>query len=143
MDKKINVWMSPKCGENCSISINNSIWFTLYDPKEMFLINLANIIEMKNNNKEQEIKDNTIITLQNIKDNIQIKYWLLNEDNNIATAFVEMVIKQKNYNELYDMYSLFKMNKNYINKYINIIESDNFKYNELRRLFQNGCLILN
>lgn len=143
MDKKINVWMSPKCGENCSISINNSIWFTLYDLKEMFLINLANIIEMKNNNKEQEIKDNTIITLQNIKDDIQIKYWLLNEDNNIATAFIEMVIKQKNYNELYDMYSLFKMNKNYINKYINIIESDNFKYNELRRLFQNGCLILN
>lgn len=134
--------MSPKRIENSSILVNN-IWFTFNSFEEMFLISLANIIEMKSYNKWQDIKDDIIITLQNIKDNMQIKYWMLNKDTSIATAFIEMVIRQKDYNKLFDMYSLFKMNKDYIHKYINIYESDNFKYNELRRLYKNGHLILN
>ena len=109
----------------------------------MFLINLANIIEMKSYNKWQDIKDDIIITIQNIKDDMQIKYWILNKDTSIATAFIEMVIKQKDYNRLFDMYSLFKINKDYIYKYIDVHASDNFKYNELRRLYKDGHLILN
>lgn len=140
--EKIEVWMSPKWIENSSISMNN-IWFTFNSFEEMFLTSLANIIEMKSYNKWQDIKDDIIITLQNIKDNMQIKYWMLNKDTSIATAFIEMVIRQKDYNKLFDMYSLFKMNKDYIHKYINIYESNNFKYNELRRLYKNGYLILN
>ena len=54
-----------------------------------------------------------------------------------------MVIKQKDYNRLFDMYSLFKINKDYIYKYIDVHASDNFKYNELRRLYKDGHLILN
>ena len=68
---------------------------------------------------------------------------MLNKDTSIATAFIEMVIKQKDYNKLSDMYSLFKMNKDYIYKYIDVYESNNFKYNELRRLYKDGHLILN
>ena len=141
--EKIEVWMSPKWIENSSISVNNGIWFIFNNSEEVFLMSLANIIELKSNNKWQDIKDNTIITLQNVKDDIQIKYWMLNKDTSIATAFVEMVIKQKDYNKLSDMYSLFKMNKDYIYKYIDVYESDNFKYNELRRLYKDGHLILN
>ena len=98
---------------------------------------------MKSYNKWQDIKDDIIITIQNIKDDMQIKYWVLNKDTSIATAFIEMVIKQKDYNRLFDMYSLFKINKNYIYKYIDVHASDNFKYNELRRLYKDGHLILN
>ena len=141
--EKIEVWMSPKWIENSSISVNNGIWFVFNNSEEVFLMSLANIIELKSNNKWQAIKDDTIITLQNIKDDIQIKYWMLNKDTSIATAFIEIVIKQKDYNKLSDMYSLFKMNKNYIYKYIDVYESDNFKYNELRRLYKDGHLILN
>lgn len=141
--EKMSVWISPKLIENSSISVNNGIWFVFNNSEEVFLMSLANIIELKSNNKWQAIKDDTIITLQNIKDDIQIKYWMLNKDTSIATAFIEMVIKQKDYNKLSDMYSLFKMNKNYIYKYIDVYESDNFKYNELRRLYKDGHLILN
>ena len=141
--EKMSVWISPKWIENSSISVNNGIWFIFNNSEEVFLMSLANIIELKSNNKWQDIKDNTIITLQNVKDDIQIKYWMLNKDTSIATAFVEMVIKQKDYNKLSDMYSLFKMNKDYIYKYIDVYESDNFKYNELRRLYKDGHLILN
>ena len=141
--EKMNVWISPKWIENSSISVNNNIWFVFNNFEEVFLMSLANIIELKSHNKWQDIKDNTIITLQNIKDDMQIKYWMLNKDTSIATAFVEMVIKQKDYNKLSDMYSLFKMNKDYIYKYIDVYESDNFKYNELRRLYKDGHLILN
>lgn len=141
--EKMSVWISPKWIENSSISVNNDIWFVFNNFEEVFLMSLANIIELKSHNKWQDIKDDTIITLQNIKDDIQIKYWLLNKDTSIATAFVEMVIKQKDYNKLSDMYSLFKMNKDYIYKYIDVYESDNFRYNELRRLYKDGHLILN
>lgn len=141
--EKMSVWISPKLIENSSISMNNNIWFVFNNSEEVFLMSLANIIELKSNNKWQAIKDDTIITLQNIKDDIQIKYWMLNKDTSIATAFIEMVIKQKDYNKLSDMYSLFKMNKDYIYKYIDVYESDNFKYNELRRLYKDGHLILN
>ena len=141
--EKMSVWISPKWIENSSISVNNGIWFIFNNSEEVFLMSLANIIELKSNNKWQAIKDDTIITLQNIKDDMQIKYWMLNKDISIATAFVEMVIKQKDYNKLSDMYSLFKMNKDYIYKYIDVYESDNFKYNELRRLYKDGHLILN
>lgn len=141
--EKMSVWISPKWIENSSISVNNDIWFVFNNFEEVFLMSLANIIELKSHNKRQDIKDDTIITLQNIKDDIQIKYWLLNKDTSIATAFVEMVIKQKDYNKLSDMYSLFKMNKDYIYKYIDVYESDNFRYNELRRLYKDGHLILN
>lgn len=140
--EKIEVWMSPKWIENSSISVNNKC-YTFNNFEEMFLINLANIIEMKSYNKWQDIKDDIIITIQNIKDDVQIKYWILNKDTSIATAFIEMVIKQKDYNKLSDMYSLFKINKDYIYKYIDIHVSDNFKYNELRRLYKDGHLILN
>lgn len=140
---KMSVWISPKWIENSSISVNNGIWFISNNSEEVFLMSLANIIELKSHNKWQAIKDNIIITLQNIKDDIQIKYWMLNKDTSIATAFFEMVIKQKDYNKLSDMYSLFKMNKDYIYKYIDVYESDNFKYNELRRLYKDGHLILN
>ena len=141
--EKMSVWISPKWIENSSISVNNNIWFVFNNFEEVFLMSLANIIELKSHNKWQDIKDDTIITLQNIKDDMQIKYWMLNKDASIATAFVEMVIKQKDYNKLSDMYSLFKMNKDYIYKYIDVYESDNFKYNELRRLYKDGHLILN
>ena len=141
--EKMSVWISPKLIENSSISMNNGIWFVFNNSEEVFLMSLANIIELKSNNKWQAIKDDTIITLQNIKDDIQIKYWMLNKDTSIATAFIEMVIKQKDYNKLSDMYSLFKMNKDYIYKYIDVYESNNFKYNELRRLYKDGHLILN
>ena len=141
--EKMSVWISPKLIENSSISMNNGIWFVFNNSEEVFLMSLANIIELKSNNKWQAIKDDTIITLQNIKDDIQIKYWMLNKDTSIATAFIEMVIKQKDYNKLSDMYSLFKMNKDYIYKYINVYKSDNIKYNELRRLYKDGHLILN
>lgn len=141
--EKMSVWISPKWIENSSISVNNNIWFVFNNFEEVFLMSLANIIELKSHNKWQDIKDDTIITLQNIKDDMQIKYWMLNKDTSIATAFVEMVIKQKDYNKLSDMYSLFKINKNYIYKYIDVYESDNFKYNELRRLYKDGHLILN
>ena len=141
--EKMSVWISPKLIENSSISMNNNIWFVFNNSEEVFLMSLANIIELKSNNKWQAIKDDTIITLQNIKDDIQIKYWMLNKDTSIATAFVEIVIKQKDYNKLSDMYSLFKMNKYYIYKYIDVHASDNFKYNELRRLYKDGHLILN
>ena len=141
--EKMSVWISPKWIENSSISVNNDIWFVFNNFEEVFLMSLANIIELKSHHKWQDIKDNTIITLQNIKDDMQIKYWMLNKDTSIATAFVEMVIKQKDYNKLSDMYSLFKMNKDYIYKYIDVYESDNFKYNELRRLYKDGHLILN
>ena len=141
--EKMSVWISPKLIENSSISMNNNIWFISNNSEEVFLMSLANIIELKSNNKWQAIKDDTIITLQNIKDDIQIKYWMLNKDTSIATAFIEMVIKQKDYNKLSDMYSLFKMNKDYIYKYIDVYESNNFKYNELRRLYKDGHLILN
>lgn len=141
--EKMSVWISPKWIENSSISVNNNIWFMFNNFEEVFLMSLANIIELKSHNKWQDIKDDTIITLQNIKDDMQIKYWMLNKDTSIATAFVEMVIKQKDYNKLSDMYSLFKMNKDYIYKYIDVYESDNFKYNELRRLYKDGHLILN
>lgn len=141
--EKMSVWISPKLIENSSISMNNGIWFVFNNSEEVFLMSLANIIELKSNNKWQAIKDDTIITLQNIKDDIQIKYWMLNKDTSIATAFIEMVIKQKDYNKLSDMYSLFKMNKDYIYKYIDVYKSDNFKYNELRRLYKDGHLILN
>ena len=33
---------------------------------------------MKSYNKWQDIKDDIIITIQNIKDDVQIKYWMLN-----------------------------------------------------------------
>lgn len=141
--EKMSVWISPKLIKNSSISMNNGIWFVFNNSEEVFLMSLANIIELKSHNKWQAIKDDTIITLQNIKDDIQIKYWMLNKDTSIATAFVEMVIKQKDYNRLFDMYSLFKINKDYIYKYIDVHASDNFKYNELRRLYKNGHLILN
>ena len=140
--EKMSVWISPKLIENSSISVNNTC-YTFNNFEEVFLMSLANIIELKSNNKWQAIKDDTIITLQNIKDDIQIKYWILNKDTSIATAFIEMVIKQKDYNKLSDMYSLFKINKDYIYKYIDVYESDNFKYNELRRLYKDGHLILN
>ena len=140
--EKIEVWMSPKWIENSSISVNNTC-YTFNNFEEIFLINLANIIEMKSYNKWQDIKDDIIITIQNIKDDVQIKYWMLNKDTSIATAFIEMVIKQKDYNRLFDMYSLFKINKDYIYKYIDVHASDNFKYNELRRLYKDGHLILN
>lgn len=141
--EKMSVWISPKLIENSSISMNNGIWFVFNNSEEVFLMSLANIIELKSHNKWQAIKDDTIITLQNIKDDIQIKYWMLNKDTSIATAFIEMVIKQKDYNKLSDMYSLFKMNEDYIYKYIDVYKSDNFKYNELRRLYKDGHLILN
>lgn len=141
--EKMSVWISPKWIENSSISVNNDIWFVFNNFEEVFLMSLANIIELKSHNKWQDIKDDTIITLQNIKDDMQIKYWMLNKDTSIATAFVEMIIKQKDYNKLSDMYSLFKMNKDYIYKYIDVYESDNFRYNELRRLYKDGHLILN
>lgn len=141
--EKMSVWISPKWIENSSISVNNNIWFVFNNFEEVFLMSLANIIELKSHNKWQDIKDDTIITLQNIKDDMQIKYWMLNKDTSIATAFVEMIIKQKDYNKLSDMYSLFKMNKDYIYKYIDVYESDNFRYNELRRLYKDGHLILN
>lgn len=152
MDKKIKVYMSPE-KDNYSFSTLHSnghlgIAFVMNGKEDTFLSHLGNIIEMKNENADQKIYHQKgeffmILTLQEIKDELQLKYWMLNEDIHIATAFIEMVIKQKDYNKLCDMYSLFKMNKDYINKYISIIQSDNFRYNELRRLFENGRLILN
>ena len=107
----------------------------------------TNIVELKYNNKTQETvykdSDIFIVTLQEIKNDLQLKYWKLNPDINIATAFSEVVINKNDYDKLYDMYSLFKLDETYLNKYVNLKVSDNFKYNELRRLFQNGHLILN
>ena len=51
--------MSPKWIENSSISVNNTC-YTFNNFEEMFLINLANMIEMKSYNKWQDIKDDII-----------------------------------------------------------------------------------
>lgn len=140
--EKIKVHMTP---ERVSLSVAGQFMYSLpYD--ETFLQNFANIVELKDKNETQEILINDIrtiiITLQEIKNDLQIKYWILNKDINIATAFAEMVINKKDYDRLYDMYSLFKLNKTYLAQYIDFKVSDNFKYNELRREFKNGQLVL-
>lgn len=140
--EKIKVHMTP---ERVSLSVAGQFIYSLpYD--ETFLQNFANIVELKDKNETQEIFINDIrtiiVTLQEIKNDLQIKYWILNKDINIATAFAEMVINKKDYDRLYDMYSLFKLNKTYLAQYIDFKVSDNFKYNELRREFKNGQLVL-
>ena len=140
--EKIKVHMTP---ERVSLSVAGQFMYSLpYD--ETFLQNFANIVELKDKNETQEIFINDIrtiiVTLQEIKNDLQIKYWILNKDINIATAFAEMVINKKDYDRLYDMYSLFKLNKTYLAQYIDFKVSDNFKYNELRREFKNGQLVL-
>ena len=140
--EKIKVHMTP---ERVSLSVAGQFMYSLpYD--ETFLQNFANIVELKDKNETQEILINDIrtiiVTLQEIKNDLQIKYWILNKDINIATAFAEMVINKKDYDRLYDMYSLFKLNKTYLAQYIDFKVSDNFKYNELRREFKNGQLVL-
>ena len=138
---KIKVHISP---ERVSLSTAGQFLYSIpYD--ETFLQNFANMVELKNKNKTQEVVISDIrtiiVTLQEIKDDLQIKYWILNKDINIATAFAEMVINKNDYDKLYDMYSLFKMNKSYLLEYIDFKVSDNFKYNELRRKFENGQLL--
>ena len=140
--EKIKVHMTP---ERVSLSVAGQFMYSLpYD--ETFLQNFANIVELKDKNETQEVLINDIrtiiVTLQEIKNDLQIKYWILNKDINIATAFAEMVINKKDYDRLYDMYSLFKLNKTYLTQYIDFKVSDNFKYNELRREFKNGQLVL-
>jgi hypothetical protein len=140
--EKIKVHMTP---ERVSLSVAGQFMYSLpYD--ETFLQNFANIVELKDKNETQEILINDIrtiiVTLQEIKNDLQIKYWILNKDINIATAFAEMVINKKDYDRLYDMYSLFKLNKTYLAQYIDFKVSDNFKYSELRREFKNGQLVL-
>lgn len=137
--EKIKAWLSPKSEE---ISVNGRLINYYDNHRETFLKNLTRIIEMKKNGKDQEHDGDTIITLQNIKKDIQIKYWTLNKVTSIALAYAEMVIEQKDYDKLCEMYSLFKMDNHYIDEYMSIYQSDNFKYNELRRLYMNNRIIL-
>ena len=51
--EKMSVWISPKLIENSSISMNNNIWFVFNNSEEVFLMSLANIIELKSNNKDK------------------------------------------------------------------------------------------
>lgn len=141
--EKIKVYISPKS----TMFMNNGQFLYSLSHADIFLKSFTNIVELKYNNKTQETvykdSDIFIVTLQEIKNDLQLKYWKLNPDINIATAFSEVVINKNDYDKLYDMYSLFKLDETYLNKYVNLKVSDNFKYNELRRLFQNGHLILN
>lgn len=140
--EKIKVYISPKS----TMFMNNGQFLYSLSHADIFLKSFTNIVELKYNNKTQETvykdSDIFIVTLQEIKNDLQLKYWKLNPDINIATAFSEVVINKNDYDKLYDMYSLFKLNEIYLNKYVNLKVSDNFKYNELRRKYIDGFLML-
>ena len=115
---------------------------------ESTIISLKNLMELKSYELTQydffTPYNHSVLTVQEIDDFTQLKYWKINTSLDEGTAYYELVIKTKYLDMFKDenIFTLCKLNENAIFNYFVIQIEDNFKYSELKRKYKNGRLFL-
>ena len=115
---------------------------------ESTIISLKNLVELKLSGLTQyeffNSYDHVILTIQEINNFTQLKYWKINSSLNEGTAYYELVIKTEYLDILKDenIFTLCQLNEDIILNYFVIQIEDNFKYSELKKKYKNGKLIL-
>lgn len=115
---------------------------------ESTINSLKNLIELKSSGLTQytffSSHNHSVLTIQEIDDFTQLKYWILNNSLDEGTAYYELIVETKYLNMLEDenLFTLCQLNEKAIYNYFDIQIYDNFKYYELKRKYENGKLIL-
>jgi hypothetical protein len=115
---------------------------------ESTIVSLKNLIELKLSGLTQyeffDSYNHVILTIQEINNFTQLKYWKINSSLNEGTAYCELIIETKYLNIFKDenLFTLCQLNEKAIYNYFDIQIYDNFKYHELKRKYENGKLIL-
>lgn len=115
---------------------------------ESTIISLKNLMELKSCRLTQydffSLYNHNVLTIQEIDDFTQLKYWNINTFLDEGTAYYELIVETKYLNMLEDenLFTLCQLNEKAIYNYFDIQIYDNFKYHELKRKYENGKLIL-